>query len=849
MTSLLLALSLSAWPLPADAGRAEFAEPSGWPAEPGWASAWPLLSFTPQGWPLLSEPERDAGVGMAVDRAWSHTRGVPAISIAVVGRVLDLGDPLVAAAWELNAAELPDAGDVNGNGRLDVTDFAGLIPDVNGNAAVDLEDLLAAAADGVDQDQNGRVDDLCGWDVARDAGVRSTRDAGVDTWRALVAPVDDGRDGIGVCPGCTLVPWVAETLEQAVQAEARVVLLPHEEGELSRPALRSLDGGAIFVTTGSGTGATWPLALHPLVLSPRTLTAPAERSTARSRTGCGGAALGTTSISTIGCAPEAAASLAGLIALTLSREPGLTPTEVIGLLGGERADALHAVSTSARTTFQPTARAAPSLATPPSAAEACAVESLGEVSCDGGTTLAPDAGVAWFIERVGPFEWRTPLHAPPLERRRWLEGIEALARGSGPPRYVDLAGTQSDSILVGSIDGLLALAPRERLTLAGPLAAGRLAFAVGDVDGDRRDDFVTLGDDGLLEGTSALGQRLAGFPEQLPGRPAGPPVLFAAPEGGAIVTLTTDGLLVWRQGAARWTVQLDAPQTSSPAVGFIDGDQSADVAVADGREVHVLITDAFGPRPERWTAASRATEVLLADLVGDAALEVIAERVFDSTGEVLLTLDGWTPPVVPAALSRVAEGSRRALLQVERRTDGQFELTRYDVEAALRAGDTLVERRVLQVLPAQPSPGGFAVADVTGDRVPDVLLPTLAGELLVIDAEGLSPPESPLPTWGTVLSAPAVGVREGQLEFAVRTTRGDVVRWLGRGLVADLTWESAAHDPGNSRNAEVALPARRLGGLGITEPPIIPPPCGCSSLSVPALAALVFLFRRRRASC
>ena len=43
----MLALVLTAWPLPRDAGADAAAQPSNWPAEPEWAEAWPLFSFTP----------------------------------------------------------------------------------------------------------------------------------------------------------------------------------------------------------------------------------------------------------------------------------------------------------------------------------------------------------------------------------------------------------------------------------------------------------------------------------------------------------------------------------------------------------------------------------------------------------------------------------------------------------------------------------------------------------------------------------------------------------------------------------------------------------------------------------
>jgi hypothetical protein len=293
---------------------------------------------------------------------------------------------------------------------------------------------------------------------------------------------------------------------------------------------------------------------------------------------------------------------------------------------------------------------------------------------------------------------------------------------------------------------------------------------------------------------------------------------------------------------------LPEPQLSPPAAGRIDGDAFADFAVADGHELHVLITDSRGPTSQSWTAPSRSTEALLANLTGDSNLEVVAERVFDSRGRPVLELEQWSPGVVPSALARTDASKSRALLQVERNGE-VYELTRYDVELALRAGDRIASRRVLATLHHPPARGGFAVADVTGDGEPDVLLPTEDGLLFIVDGDGKSPALSPLPTLGSVVAAPSVGVREGRLEFAVRTTRGDLVRWLARGFGENISWEGAGHDRGNTRNAETKLPTRRIAGLGVTSPDIAPSGCGCTQFDGVLGLTLVFLFRRRRRTC
>jgi hypothetical protein len=248
VSSLLLSIALTAWPVPTDAGAAAYAQSANWPAEPEWVATWPLLSFVPPGWPLRANEQ---GVGMKVDQAFSVTRGEPSVTIAVITAQADLSDPLIAAAWRLNAEEAPDAGDTNGNGRLDVNDFVAdpRVTDVNLNGALDLEDVARALADGVDQDGNGRPDDLCGWDFDRNAPLSSTRDAGAGPWRTLVAPVNDGLEGIGECPNCTLVPFVDRALASALVAArgARVVLVPHFEDDLSGSLSSALAGGALVV--------------------------------------------------------------------------------------------------------------------------------------------------------------------------------------------------------------------------------------------------------------------------------------------------------------------------------------------------------------------------------------------------------------------------------------------------------------------------------------------------------------------------------------------------------------------------------------------------------------------------
>lgn len=873
MASLLLALVVSAWPVARDAGAEAAADPANWPDEPGWAEAWPLLSFTPPGW-SLAPPEAAAGVGMRVDLAWSVTRGSPAIVLAVIATRHDLSDPTLAAAWRLHAPELPDAGDRNGNGRLDVRDFLGdaRVRDVNANGALDLEDVVTSLSDGVDDDGNGRVDDLCGWDFDRRAPPFSDPDAGREGWRRIAAPVNDGLAGAGVCPECTLLPVVAAHAELAdavvfaMDAGARAVLLPVDDGELSEAVANALSEAgrhAVLVTPGTGDLAAMPLALHPAVWSPRTLTADDARSTAQSRRGCGGSSLtGGVSVSSEACSEAAAARLVGLAGLVFSVRPGLEPLQVIGLLGGARVDAARAVALAEQPlpgVATPLPRLQPTALGARSAAAACAVEGPAgkePFDCDGGVPhgplraleLEPQAAWVRVTERSGPFEFSTALPSPHPDERRGLLHLEPLGDGSGPPRYADVDGRESDTVLATSRAGLVGAASTAKL-LSGPLGAGRAAFAMGNLDDDRFLEVVFANDEGQLHAVSLSGRAVEGFPRALPTPLAGAPVLAVTSVGTALVTVDVRGRVWHRAPDGEWVFELGAPQVSGPAAGDLDGDAWVDLAIANGSELRVLLDDARGPTTASWRAPTRATQALLGDVAGDPALEVIVDRVYDAVGRPRLELVGWSPPVAPPALARVDASAHRSLVQVEARADGRFELVRYAVERALRSGDALAQRDVLLVLGQRPARGGFAVADVTGDRVPDVLLPTEEGLLFIVDGLGRSPPESPLPTFGTVLTSPAVGVIEGGLEFAVRTTRGDLVRWLGVGVVADISWESAGHDRGHTWNAETELPARRQRGLGIDGLPELARPCGCAQVEGLAALALLFLFRRPRRTC
>ncbi len=195
----------------------------------------------------LSPAERAAmhGPGMSADVAWTMTTGDRRVLIAVHDCGAKWSEPDLVNKWYLNAGELPvpqlaDGGacashDCNGDGVFNVQDYTSatgheqptidkvtdprisgyVCPqhpdchgDTNGNGLLDPEDLIVIFSDGVDNDGNGFVDDISGWDfywgdndpyddVGYGHGTGEAKDS--------AAEGNNGIGDIGVCPDCTVM--------------------------------------------------------------------------------------------------------------------------------------------------------------------------------------------------------------------------------------------------------------------------------------------------------------------------------------------------------------------------------------------------------------------------------------------------------------------------------------------------------------------------------------------------------------------------------------------------------------------------------------------------------------------
>lgn len=209
--------------------------------------------------PLVSEnPQEFFGVkGTGVNRAWEVSTGRPDVVIAVMDsgiRWEEGGSNLrdLIEKHYLNRAELPlpqvgdapavpnaadtrfDGYDVNGDGIFNVRDYwqDPRARDLNANGAVDPEDLIRTFSDGVDDDANGYVDDISGWDFFEDDNdPQDDVDYGHGTGEAKDSTAEAGEGEDGMCPNCMHLPMrVGDSFVADVNHWAEAVVYAVDNG-------------------------------------------------------------------------------------------------------------------------------------------------------------------------------------------------------------------------------------------------------------------------------------------------------------------------------------------------------------------------------------------------------------------------------------------------------------------------------------------------------------------------------------------------------------------------------------------------------------------------------------------
>lgn len=166
--------------------------------------------------------------GDGTDLAWGITSGRPDVTIAITDSGMKFRDKKAMADLAdkiaLNPGELPtpqdaaghdfDAHDRNGDGAVDMSDYSDdpRVSDRNDNGVRDPEDLILdpVFSDGRDDDRNGYVDDIAGWDFLHDDNdPNDDVGYGHGTGEALDSTAAaNGEGDVGTCPHCHVVPMM-----------------------------------------------------------------------------------------------------------------------------------------------------------------------------------------------------------------------------------------------------------------------------------------------------------------------------------------------------------------------------------------------------------------------------------------------------------------------------------------------------------------------------------------------------------------------------------------------------------------------------------------------------------------
>ncbi len=303
--SLLAVSSASAqnpaWPN-TGATRAEMNDPANWPDDPNYGydvrgddtscvpgggrcwnnptgGQWSFWSWTPTealGDEFLDDA--DYGAGTWTDMAWTITTGDKRTIIAVLDSGIRWREPDLVNQYYINVAELTadgldpmclptppdghagDAIDLDGDGFLTMRDYVhGRTPEEaaairsaldmagNGNGVAEPGDLITVCSDGVDDDGNGYIDDISGWDFHHnDNDPNDDTDFGHGTGEARwsAAETNNGIGRAGYCPGCrVLMVRVGDSFIVDAQDYGQSVVFSVDSGaDIVQEALGSLNG-------------------------------------------------------------------------------------------------------------------------------------------------------------------------------------------------------------------------------------------------------------------------------------------------------------------------------------------------------------------------------------------------------------------------------------------------------------------------------------------------------------------------------------------------------------------------------------------------------------------------------
>ncbi len=340
------------------------------PNDPRYTEDWHLYSFIPAGHQgQLSDQERAMGSGLHVDRAWQIHLGDPETTIAVLDSGIfwnykDLINQIKINTKELPLPENSNVYDKNQDGRVNIQDYLedSRVKDHNENGVIDAGDLIAIFSNGTDEDQNGFVDDIAGWDFHEhdnDPFDRVRYKHGTSQAVDSLAETNNGIKAAGICGKCTLLPirlndsfivdgnafaaGVRYATDQGVSMVQQALGALNWSHETVAAVEYAYDNGVIIIGSAADENSyhhNYPSTIDPIVY-PNSIR-PNSREVSQATSflnfnNCSNyGARVDVSVPGVSCSSEATANLSGVTALSLSyaKKLGrdLTPAEMTSLI-------------------------------------------------------------------------------------------------------------------------------------------------------------------------------------------------------------------------------------------------------------------------------------------------------------------------------------------------------------------------------------------------------------------------------------------------------------------------------------------------------------------------------------
>jgi hypothetical protein len=415
---------------------------------------------------------------------------------------------------------------------------------------------------------------------------------------------------------------------------------------------------------------------------------------------------------------------------------------------------------------------------------------------------------------------------------------------AGTPAFADLDGDERPDIIVSTLDGEVFAFDY----LARPLPG----FPVSLADAGTLPCFMPT-----ATGCAASGNSDAGFRDVERGFFASP-VVAATAHGPLIIQAGLDGMLhgIRFDGSAAPgfpvlvsdTAQGRSRIVATPAVADMNADGWPEIVVVTieerGAQAYLFVGALEGPTLARgWPVKLSAADTpgadeaafspLIADFDGDGSLEIALQamngplRLYSPSGDLVLELADSTGvgPVTHSAAADLDGDGLLELVATDLGADHQPRLLVWHAGKHLRefgpgAGlPAPLDKRFPLKLTGLESQQGFAIADVNGDSLREVLMG--AGDAIIaVENSSAFAAGFPKFTGGAIASSPAVGVVANGLTLAAATREGWVFAWDAVGFPESIAWDGFHHDRANTGYTGTALPARQLASIGVPNPPL-----------------------------